>query len=100
MSGGVHPRLANNIRQRWTGPTLPAIQGVAEFDCVIGPRPAWRHRARPWAPPRQLCVFTDGNVHGPRTTFGNVNADVLAHHDDTFVRDDFVKTILNNDWPE
>lgn len=33
-------------------------------------------------------------------TFGNVNADVLAHYDDSFVRDDFVNIILNNSWPE
>jgi hypothetical protein len=39
-------------------------------------------------------------VHRPRTTFGNVNADVLAHFDDSFVRDDFVDIILNNNWPE
>ena len=35
-----------------------------------------------------------------RSTFGNVNADVLAHFDPTFVRDDFVEIILNNGWPE
>ena len=47
-----------------------------------------------------LQAFTDGNVHRPRTTFGNVNADVLAHYDPTFVRDDFVDIILKNSWPE
>lgn len=47
-----------------------------------------------------LQAFTDGNVHRPRTTFGNVNADVLAHYDPTFVRDDFVDIILSNSWPE
>jgi len=46
-----------------------------------------------------LQAFTDGNVHRPRTTFGNVNADVLAHYDPTFVRDDFVDIILKNSWP-
>jgi hypothetical protein len=39
-------------------------------------------------------------VHRPHTTFGNVNADVLAHYDDSFVRDDFVEVILSNSWPE
>ncbi len=34
------------------------------------------------------------------STFGNVNADVLAHYDPTFVRDDFVEIILGNKWPE
>jgi HD superfamily phosphodiesterase len=47
-----------------------------------------------------LQAFTDGNVHRPRSTFGNVNADVLAHYDPTFVRDDFVDIILTNGWPE
>ena len=49
---------------------------------------------------RILKAFTDGNVHRPRSTFGNVNADVLAHYDPTFVRDDFVEIILDNKWPD
>ncbi|MDT5015855.1 MAG: hypothetical protein QOD39_2015, partial [Mycobacterium sp.] len=56
------------------------------------PRPDFKNRI--------LQAFTDGNVHRPRTTFGNVNADVLAHYDPSFVRDDFVKIILDNSWPE
>lgn len=56
------------------------------------PRPDFKRRI--------LQAFTDGNVHRPRSTFGNVNADVLAHYDPTFVRDDFVDIILNNGWPE
>src|SRR5246127_1562171 len=44
------------------------------------PRPNFKNRI--------LQAFTDGNVHRPRTTFGNVNADVLAHYDSSFVRDD------------
>jgi hypothetical protein len=56
------------------------------------PRPDFKNRI--------LRAFTDGNLHRPRTTFGNVNADVLAHFDDSFVRDDFVDIILNNNWPE
>src|ERR1700754_5062544 len=56
------------------------------------PRPDFKRRI--------LQAFTDGNVHRPRSTFGNVNADVLAHYDPTFVRDDFVDVILSNGWPE
>ena len=56
------------------------------------PRPDFKNRI--------LQAFTDGNVHRPHTTFGNVNADVLARYDDSFVRDDFVDIILNNAWPE
>jgi hypothetical protein len=47
-----------------------------------------------------LQAFTDGNKHRPRSTFGNVNADVLEHFDPSFVRDDFVEVILNNGWPD
>ena len=56
------------------------------------PRPDFKRRI--------LQAFTDGNKHRPRSTFGNVNADVLAHFDDSFVRDDFVEVILENSWPE
>lgn len=56
------------------------------------PRPDFKRRI--------LQAFTDGNKHRPRTTFGNVNADVLARYDPSFVRDDFVEIILNNTWPE
>ena len=48
------------------------------------PHPARLHRRQP---------------HRPRTTFGNVNADVLEHFDPTFVRDDFVEIILNTAGP-
>jgi hypothetical protein len=56
------------------------------------PRPDFKRRI--------LQAFTDGNRHRPLSTFGNVNADVLAHFDPGFVRDDFVEIILNNGWPE
>jgi HD superfamily phosphodiesterase len=56
------------------------------------PRPDFKRRI--------LAAFTEGNVHRPQSTFGNVNADVLAHYDPTFVRDDFVEIILDNKWPE
>jgi HD domain len=56
------------------------------------PRPDFKRRI--------LQAFTDGNKHRPRSTFGNVNADVLAHYDESFVRDDFVDIILTNGWPE
>jgi len=56
------------------------------------PRPDFKHLI--------LQAFTEGMKHRPRTTFGTMNADVLAHFDPSFVRDDFVATILNNSWPE
>jgi HD domain len=56
------------------------------------PRPDFKNRI--------LRAFTDGMKHRPRSTFGTVNADVLQHFDDSFVRDDFVQIILDNSWPE
>ena len=47
-----------------------------------------------------LEAFTKGMKHRPRSTFGTVNADVLQHFDDGFVRDDFVEMIRQNSWPE
>ena len=56
------------------------------------PRPDFKNRI--------LRAFTDGMKHRPRSTFGTVNADVLQHFDDSFVRDDFVEIIRSNSWPE
>ncbi len=56
------------------------------------PRPDFKHQI--------LQAFTDGMKHRPLSTFGTVNADVLAHFDPSFVRDDFVEIINNNSWPE
>jgi hypothetical protein len=55
---------------------------------------------RPHFKQRILAAFTDGVKHRPQTTFGTVNADVLAHYDPTFAREDFIEIILNNTWPE
>jgi HD superfamily phosphodiesterase len=55
---------------------------------------------RPDFKDRILRAFTDGMKHRPRSTFGTVNADVLQHFDDSFVRDDFVEIILTSSWPE
>jgi HD superfamily phosphodiesterase len=56
------------------------------------PRPDFKNRI--------LRAFTDGMKHRPHSTFGTVNADVLQHFDDSFVRDDFVEVICSNSWPE
>jgi len=56
------------------------------------PRPDFKNRI--------LQAFTDGMAHRPHSTFGTVNADVLEHFDDSFVRDDFVDIIRNSTWPE
>jgi hypothetical protein len=55
---------------------------------------------RPQFKQRILAAFNDGMKHRPQTTFGTMNADVLAHLDPTFETVDFVDKILNNSWPE
>ncbi|HEX4102715.1 MAG TPA: HD domain-containing protein [Pseudonocardiaceae bacterium] len=47
-----------------------------------------------------LQAFTNGFKDRPDTTFGTVNADVLAHFVPGFIRTDFVEVIQNNAWPE
>jgi HD superfamily phosphodiesterase len=47
-----------------------------------------------------LAAFTDGFKDRPDTTFGTVNADVLARFVPGFERTDFVDVILDNAWPE
>jgi hypothetical protein len=56
------------------------------------PRPNFKQRI--------LAAFNDGMKHRPDSTFGTMNADVLAHFDPGFERIDFVDTILGNSWPE
>jgi HD superfamily phosphodiesterase len=56
------------------------------------PRPDFKRRI--------LQAFTEGMKHRPLSTFGTMNADVLAHFDPSFVRDDFVDIIHTNSWPE
>jgi hypothetical protein len=56
------------------------------------PRPDFKHRI--------LAAFNDGMKHRPHSTFGTVNADVLAHFDPSFARNNFVDIILKNAWPE
>ena len=46
-----------------------------------------------------LQAFYDGNKHKPETTFGNVNADVLAEKDPAFERGNFCDVIRGSDWP-
>jgi hypothetical protein len=64
------------------------------IDAVVSahPRPDFKRQI--------LRAFTEGMKDRPATTFGTVNADVLAHFVPGFVRDDFVQIIENSDWPE
>jgi HD domain-containing protein len=85
VTAGVETDVLGIERDDLSGAALEAVTAAH-------PRPDFKRRI--------LQAFTDGNRHRPRSTFGNVNADVLEHFDDSFVRDDFVEIILNNSWPE
>ena len=74
----------------WALINLP--EGVRDVITAAHPRPDFKQRI--------LQAFTDGTRHRPESTQGTVNADVLAHYDPTFVREDFVEVILNSNWPE
>jgi hypothetical protein len=45
-----------------------------------------------------IQAFYDGNKHKPATTFGNVNADVLADKDPHFTRSNFCSVIRGSAW--
>ena len=85
VTAGVETDVLGIGRDDLSQETLAAVTAAH-------PRPDFKRRI--------LQAFTDGNKHRPHSTFGNVNADVLAHFDPSFVRDDFVDVILNNSWPE
>jgi HD superfamily phosphodiesterase len=67
-------------------------QDVLDAVTAVHPRPDFKARI--------LHAFDEGFKNRPETTFGTVNADVLAHFDESFVRTDFVDVILGNSWPE
>ena len=56
------------------------------------PRPDFKNRI--------LHAFHDGFKDRPDSTFGTVNADVLAHFDPAFTRGDFVDVIRHSAWAE
>lgn len=65
-----------------------------DIDAVTAahPRPDFKNRI--------LAAFNNGMRHRPNTTFGTMNADVLAHFDPTFERKNMVDLILGSSWPE
>ncbi len=68
--------------------------GPEAIDAVAAahPRPDFKNRI--------LAAFNDGMKHRPDTTFGTMNADVLAHFDPAFKRGNLVDSIVNSSWPE
>jgi hypothetical protein len=67
-------------------------QSLVQEVTAAHPRPDFKRRI--------LEAFTQGNINRPDTTFGNVNADVLAHFAPGFERMDFVEIIQNSAWAE
>ena len=47
-----------------------------------------------------LAAFAEGVRHRPDSTFGTMNADVLAHFVPGFQRPDLVEAVLGNPWPQ
>ncbi|HEX9498429.1 MAG TPA: HD domain-containing protein [Mycobacterium sp.] len=85
VTAGVETDVLGIDRDDLPAETLTAVTAAH-------PRPDFKNRI--------LQAFTDGMADRPHSTFGTVNADVLEHYDDSFVRDDFVDIIRNNSWPE
>jgi hypothetical protein len=85
LQAGVEVDVVGVGREDLAPETLAAVTAAH-------PRPQFQQRI--------LAAFNDGMKHRPQTTFGTMNADVLAHFDPTFVGVDFAEKILNNSWPE
>lgn len=113
----------DSIRRVWTAIALHTTPGVPEFmepeialvtagveydvlgigfdalsprerEAVVAlhPRPNFKERI--------LKAFTDGIAPRPETTFGTMNADILARYQPGFKRGDMVTDILESPWPE
>jgi HD superfamily phosphodiesterase len=85
VTAGVETDVLGIGRDDLAGEDLEAV-------VAAHPRPDFKRRI--------LAAFNEGMKHRPQTTFGTCNADVLERFDPTFVRDNFVDTILGNTWPE
>jgi HD superfamily phosphodiesterase len=68
-----------------------AVEDV-EAVTTAHPRPDFKRRI--------VRAFATGMCQRPSTTFGTVNADVLAHFVPGFTRQDFVEVIQGSGWPE
>lgn len=85
--------LAAGVKTDVVGVGLEALDPEA-VDAVTAahPRPDFKNRI--------LAAFNEGMKHRPDTTFGTMNADVLAHFDPTFQPGNMVDFVLNSNWPE
>ncbi|AKC40906.1 cyanamide hydratase [Mycolicibacterium phlei] len=85
VTAGVETDVVGIARDALSAEDLDAVTAAH-------PRPDFKNRI--------LSAFFEGNRHRPNSTFGNMNADVLAHFDPSFVRADLVELIRANSWPE
>lgn len=85
VNAGVEVDVVGIAREQLSPEAIAAVTSAH-------PRPDFKNRI--------LAAFNDGMKHRPDSTFGTMNADVLAHFDPTFKRQDFVDLILTNSWPE
>jgi HD superfamily phosphodiesterase len=67
--------------------------GDAEREAVVKAHPRTQHFKEDI-----IQAFYDGNRHRPDTTFGNVNADVIADKDPHFHRGNFCSVIRRSAW--
>jgi HD domain-containing protein len=76
------------------------VLGIAyeEFQDAQREQVAHAHPRTPDFMENIIQAFYDGNRHRPDTTFGNVNADVLADKDPHFGRIDFCSVIRQSRW--
>ena len=85
VSAGVETDVLGFGREALPAEALDAVT-------TAHPRPDFKRRI--------LAAFADGMRERPESTFGTVNADVLAHADPSYVRRDFVEVILESEWSE
>lgn len=85
VSAGVETDVLGFEREALPAEALDAVT-------TAHPRPDFKRRI--------LAAFADGMRERPESTFGTVNADVLAHADPSYVRRDFVEVILESEWSE
>jgi hypothetical protein len=84
--------LASGVGTDVLGIELDALDSATVADIVSQlPRPNFKERI--------LEAFNAGNLNRPETTFGNPNADILAHFDPAFVKTNIVDLILDSPWP-
>jgi HD domain len=77
------------------------VMGIAYHEFTDGERRAVVHaHPRPGHFKEEIIrAFYDGMRHRPDTTFGTVNADVLADKDPDFRRGNFCSVIRGSQWP-